>query len=197
MAATLTASSLIPPVMAEESAAEYFAKDRMYWSKGFKAPQNADWFGGFNGSLNKNSSKVDVAKAVADEARSRLGADHVEDALRLTRLESGFQCHVLGPKTKHGRAVGPLQVLPSSAFELGISASDLSSDCKAQIAAGIMHMDKCLKSGANTYKKMAACHVAGWRGWNVKLSRRAEAYKQKYVRLAQASSVPSWVGSLR
>jgi hypothetical protein len=183
--------------MADESAAEYFAKDRMYWSKGLKAPESSGWVGGFTGSLSKNSSKVDVAKAVADEARSRLGSGHVEDALRLTRLESGFQCHVLGPKTKHGRAVGPLQVIPSSAFELGITAAQLSSDCKAQIAAGILHMDKCLKSGANTYKKMAACHVAGWRGWNVKLSRKAEAYKQKYVRLAQASSVPSWVGSLR
>lgn len=183
--------------MAEESAAEFFAKDRIYWSKGLKAPQNADWFGGFSGSLNKHSSKVDVAKAVADEARARLGADHVDDALRLTRLESGFQCHVLGPKTRHGRAVGPLQVLPSSALELGISAEQLSSDCKAQIAAGIMHMNKCLESGANTYSKMAACHVAGWKGWNVKLTRKAEAYKKKYVRMAQASSVPSWVGTLR
>ena len=197
MAATLTVSSLIPQVMADESAAEYFAKDRLYWSKGLKAPESAAWSGGFSGSLNKKSSKIDVAKAVADEARSKLGSDHVEDALRLTRLESGFQCHVLGPKTRHGRAIGPLQVIPASAFELGITAAQLSSDCKAQITAGVLHMQKCIDSGANTYSKMAACHVAGWRGWNVRLSKKAEAYKKKYVKMAQASSVPSWVGSLR
>jgi hypothetical protein len=183
--------------MADESAAEYFAKDRMYWSKGLKAPETSGWFGGFSGTLNKKSSKMDVAKAVADEARSRLGSDHVNDALRLTRLESGYQCHVLGPKTRHGRAVGPLQVLPSSAVDLGITASDLSADCMAQIRAGVLHMQKCIDSGANTYEKIAACHVAGWKGWNVKLARRAEAYKKKYVRMAQASTVPQWWGTLR
>jgi len=186
------------PLVAEESAADFFRKDRDYWSKGLRAPDTPKWAGSLNlGSVDipNNSDRQAVAKAVADEARRRLGDEHVNSALRITKLESGFRCHVLGPKTRHGRAVGPLQVLPSSARALGVE--DLHKDCKAQITAGILHMEKCLQAGARTYKDMAACHVAGWGGWNKRLNRRAERYKQKYIRMAQASNVPAWAGTLR
>jgi hypothetical protein len=32
-------------------------------------------------------------------------------------------------------------------------------------------------------REMAACHVAGWTNWNVKLARRPEQYKRRYVAL--------------
>lgn len=194
----MTLTGLMHPLVAEESAADYFRKDRDYWSKGLRAPDTPRWAGSLNlGSVDipNNSDRQAVAKAVADEARRRLGDEHVNSALRITKLESGFRCHVLGPKTRHGRAVGPLQVLPSSARALGVE--DLHKDCKAQITAGILHMEKCLQAGARTYKDMAACHVAGWGGWNKRLNRRAERYKQKYIRMAQASNVPAWAGTLR
>lgn len=194
----MTLTGLMHPLVAEESAADFFRKDRDYWSKGLRAPDTPRWAGSLNlGSVDvpNNSDRQAVAKAVADEARRRLGDEHVNSALRITKLESGFRCHVLGPKTRHGRAVGPLQVLPSSARALGVE--DLHKDCKAQITAGILHMEKCLQAGAKTYKDMAACHVAGWGGWNKRLNRRAERYKQKYIRMAQSSNVPAWAGTLR
>ena len=194
----MTLTGLMHPLVAEESAADFFRKDRDYWSKGLRAPDTPKWAGSLNlGSVDipNNSDRQAVAKAVADEARRRLGDEHVNSALRITKLESGFRCHVLGPKTRHGRAVGPLQVLPSSARALGVE--DLHKDCKAQITAGILHMEKCLQAGARTYKDMAACHVAGWGGWNKRLNKRAERYKQKYIRMAQASNVPAWAGTLR
>lgn len=193
MAACLTATALTHPLAADESAADFFRKDRDYWSQGLRAPDTPNWAGKlYFEPINPNKAKV--AQMVAAEAKARLGSEHVETALRLTKLESGYRCHVLGPKTRHGRAVGPLQVLPSSARALGVE--DLHRDCKAQITAGILHMERCLSVGANTYKKMAACHVAGWQGWNRKLNKRAESYKQKYIRMAQASKVPSWAGTL-
>jgi len=159
----LTATSLIHPLAADESAADFFRKDREYWSKGLRAPETPSWAG-----------TLDLSAMVPDR----------------------FRCHVLGPKTRHGRAVGPLQVMPKSAEAFGISSYDLHRDCKAQITAGILHMEKCISVGAQTYNQLAACHVAGWGGWNKKLNRKAQAYRAKYVRMAQASKVPSWAGTL-
>ena len=187
--------SPLGPLQATESAHEFFAKDKNYWSKGLIAPASASWAGSIDyGAM--SPSKAKVAKMVADEARSVLGPKYVDSALKLTHLESRFRCHVLGPKTRHGRAVGPLQVLPSSAAALGIH--NMTGDCKAQIVAGIRHMDRCLKSngGHMTHRQMSACHVAGWGGWNKKLNRKAERYKQEYIKMAAVQKVPSWAGVL-
>ena len=194
-ATALTLTSLIHPLAADESAADFFRKDRDYWSRGLRAPETPAWAGKLD--LNAMSpDKAKVAAMVAAEAKSVLGQQHVQDALRLTKLESGYRCHVLGPKTRHGRAVGPLQVLPKSAEAFGISSYDLHRDCKAQIMAGIKHMEKCISVGAKSYNQLAACHVAGWGGWNKRLNRKAQAYRAKYVRMAQASKVPAWAGTL-
>jgi hypothetical protein len=188
-------ASPLAPLQANEPAHEFFTKDKNYWSKGLKAPASEFWAGSIDFSA-MDQSKSKVAKMVASEARSRLGEKYVESALKLTKLESGYRCHVLGPKTRHGRAVGPLQVLPSSAAALGIH--NMHGNCKAQIVAGILHMDRCIKSngGSMTYRQLSACHVAGWGGWNKKLNRKAERYKQQYVRMAAAQKVPSWAGVL-
>jgi hypothetical protein len=182
-------------LQANESAHEFFNKDRNYWSKGLIAPASASWAGSIDfASMDQSKSKV--AKMVADEARSTLGERYVDSALKLANLESRFRCHVLGPKTRHGRAVGPLQVLPSSAAALGVH--NMHGDCKAQVVAGILHMDRCLKSngGSMTHRQLSACHVAGWGGWNKRLNRKAERYKQQYIKLAAVQKVPSWAGVL-
>ena len=191
-AATITLTSLTHPLLANESAAEFFRSDRERMERGINPPSTS-WAGRLDMSA-MSPAKSKVAEMVASEARSRLGEKHVNDALRLTNLESRFRCHVLGPKTRHGRAVGPLQVLPSSARALGVDS--LHNDCKAQIRAGILHMEKCLQVGAKSYSQLAACHVAGWGGWNKKLNRKATAYRTKYVRMAHAQKVPSWAGTL-
>ena len=193
VASVALAIGSMPVVRANESAADFFRKDKEYWSKGVPVPSTI-WAGDL---YFRDGNQSEVARMVAKEARKRLGQQHVDDALRLTKIESNFRCHVLGPKTRHGRAVGPLQVLPKSAEALGISAYDLHKDCRAQITAGILHMEKCLSVGAKTYRQLASCHVAGWGGWNKKLNRKAEAYKQKYIRMAQASKVPAWAGTLQ
>jgi hypothetical protein len=182
-------------LQATEPAHEFFNKDKNYWSKGLPAPASASWAGSIDfDTVPQDKSKV--AKMVADEAQSVLGPEYVDSALKLAHLESRFRCHVLGPKTRHGRAVGPLQVLPSSAKALGVHNMD--GDCKAQIRAGIRHMDKCLKSngGSMTHRQLSACHVAGWGGWNKRLNRKAERYKQQYIKLASVQKVPSWAGVL-
>jgi len=191
-ATMLTLTSPTNLLSADESAAEFFRADRERMERGTNPPSTS-WAGKLDVNA-MSSEKKKVAKMVASEARSRLGEKHVNDALRLTNLESRFRCHVLGPKTRHGRAVGPLQVLPSSARALGVD--NMHNDCKAQILAGILHMEKCIQVGAKSYSQLAACHVAGWGGWNKKLNRKATVYRAEYVRMAHAQKVPSWAGTL-
>jgi hypothetical protein len=126
-----------------------------------------------------------VAQAVHRQATARLGSRWADTAVRLAKVESGWRCHVRGPKTRVGRAVGPLQIMPGSARALGfIDMKRLQRDCAYQIAAGVEHMALCIRSGVRTGPQMAACHVAGVGGWNRRLNRSAEAYKRQYIRMA-------------
>ena len=108
----------------------------------------------------------------------------------IAKIESGYTCHVRGPKTSHGRAVGPLQVLVSSAENLGVTAYELDSSCAMQIEAGVRHMEMCIKLGARTQSQFAACHVSG-NPFNKRLSKKAERYRKKYVAMAIAAKVPA------
>jgi hypothetical protein len=124
-----------------------------------------------------------VAKLVAQRAKERLGQQWVESALRLAKLESGFNCGATGPKTRHGRAKGVLQMMDGSARALGFEPRRMH-ECDYGIRAGLAHMDMCIKHGVKTSSDMARCHVSGWGGWNRRLSSRgAEKYRQKYVKL--------------
>ena len=165
------------PLKAEESAADFFRKDLEL--RGVETHSDV-------GTRTTASQKV-VADKVAEATRRKLGERYVDSMLRLTKLESGFRCHVRGPRTRHGRAVGPLQVMPGSAVALGVSVRDLNSSCDAQIEAGLRHAEKCISVGATSHSQLAACHVAGWGGWNKRLRGKHEAYKQKYIRLAMAT----------
>jgi hypothetical protein len=183
----LTATLLLcVPSKAEESAADFFRKDLQMRGDGIPP----DTGGSRNVGTREKANTVQqnaVAQKVADATRRKLGEKYVDSMLRLTKLESGFRCHVRGPSTRHGRAVGPLQVMPGSAVALGISVKDLNSSCDAQIEAGLRHAAKCISVGAVTHSQLAACHVAGWGGWNKRLRGKHEAYKQKYIRLAAAT----------
>jgi hypothetical protein len=126
-----------------------------------------------------------VAQAVHARASARLGRQWGDVAVRLSKIESGHRCHVLGPRTRSGRAIGPLQIMPRSAAGLGYTdMARLRRDCGYQIAAGVAHMERCLAAGASTPRLMAACHVAGWHGFQRRLNPRAQAYRAAYVRLA-------------
>lgn len=127
--------------------------------------------------------KKAVADMVAAETARRLGEQWVPSALKIAKLESGFNCGAIGPKTRHGRAKGVFQVMPGSARAMGYDYSRLR-DCQYGISAGISHMDMCLKSGVKTHAQMSACHVSGVGGWQRRLNPRAEQYRRKYVRMA-------------
>jgi hypothetical protein len=164
-----------------EDAASFFHKDRNYWSQGKKAPNEEAY--GWESPPSVPANRTAVSKMVASSAESRLGGQWVNTALKLAKLESGFNCAAVGPKTRHGRARGVLQVIPASAKALGYNPSRLN-ECKHGIDAGIAHMQSCLDAGVRTHEQMARCHVAGVGGWNKRLSRSAERYKRAYVRMA-------------
>ena len=177
----------------EDSHAEFFSKDRTYWSQGLKAPEKEDY--SWAGSISPGSIKVKTRSAliradrshveqrVRERVHAELGAQWVPTAVSLARLESGFNCLATGPKTRHGRAKGVFQVMPGSARALGYDYAKLH-DCDYGIAAGVAHMRSCIRAGVRTHNDMARCHVAGVGGWNSRLNRSAERYKMKYVRLA-------------
>jgi soluble lytic murein transglycosylase-like protein len=151
--------------MAEMSSAEFFERDRTGQWTDRSAPIKA------SGA---------VQKIVAKQAAQKLGPQWVDAALRIAKLESGFNCRATGPSTRHGRARGVMQVMPGSARALGYDPSKLH-DCEYGIAAGIAHMKLCIQHGVRTTQEMARCHVAGVGGWNKKLNRNAERYKQRYA----------------
>jgi hypothetical protein len=178
----------------EETAGQFFRNDQEFWSKGLKLPDKEPDKKrvAVRKSAALSQDKQEVANAVAKATRSKVGEAYVDDVLRLAKLESGFTCNIRGPKTRHGRAVGPLQVMPHSGVALGISSKDLHTSCDAQIEAGLRHVEKCISVGATSYKQLAACHVAGWDNWDKKLNRKSAEYRERYIRLAMA--VPSQKG---
>jgi len=132
--------------------------------------------------VQKRSAVVDQITKVV---RKELGEEWVESALKIAKVESGFNCKATGPRTRHGHAKGVFQMLDSSAKSLGFDPAKMY-DCNENIAAGVAHMKVCIKYGVKDPRGMAACHVAGWNRWNVKLARQHEMYKQKYIRMATA-----------
>jgi hypothetical protein len=182
-----------PAKAVEDSHSEFFNNDRSYWSRGLKVPEKPDY--SWAGSLVSSSpitnarsprtraDRVHVEQRVKERVRAELGDQWVPTAVSLARLESGFNCRATGPHTRHGRAKGVFQVMPGSARALGYDYAKLH-DCDYGIAAGIAHMRSCIRAGVRTHSDMARCHVAGVGGWNARLNRSAERYKNKYVRLA-------------
>lgn len=164
------------------SSAEFFARDK-----------ESNWTGALRGDFGPSDTiialapstekKRAVAKIVARQAANRLGSKWVPTALKLAKIESSYNCGAVGPRTRHGRAVGTLQVLPKSAVALGYDPRRLR-ECEYGIAAGVAHMEKCLRSGVRTHVEMSSCHVSGVAGWQRRLNARAERYRRYYIRLA-------------
>ena len=133
--------------------------------------------------LTASPAAASVQQLIAIETTRQIGAQWVPTALRLAKLESGFRCNATGPRTRHGRAKGVFQVMPNTARGMGYDPARLH-ECGYGVAAGVHHMRLCIASGVRTHAQMASCHVSGFYGWKVRLNKRAERYKQKYVRLA-------------
>ena len=183
MKKTIIAASLLltTPAFADMTAAEFFQRDsQRNWTGPLVNEVSSPY-----GTLPKYTpaKKQEVARIIAREAQARLGSQWVNTALKLAKIESSYNCGAVGPRTRHGHARGVLQVLPSSAKALGYDPSRLN-ECEYGTRVGIAHMEACIRSGVRTHAQMAACHVAGVGGWNRRLARRPETYKQQYIRLA-------------
>ena len=105
-----------------------------------------------------------VQRMVETRAEQVLGRQWVGTAVLLARKESGFRCNAVGPRTRHGRALGVFQVMPGSAKALGYQYSKLV-DCRYGIDAGLAHMKLCIAHGVRTERQMLSCHLRGVAGW--------------------------------
>lgn len=162
------------PALSEMSSAEFFARDR-----------SGNWGDAQPTAPAPAAARGEVQKIVARQAAQKLGPQWVDTALRIAKLESGFNCRATGPATRHGRARGVMQVMPGSARALGYDPARLH-DCEHGVAAGVAHMALCIRHGVRTTQEMARCHVAGVGGWNRQLNRGAERYKKRYVAMITA-----------
>lgn len=142
----------------------------------------------FRGARVMRASQNQIKQMVAEQARAKLGSRWVSSAVRIAYVESRFNANAVGPKTRHGRAQGVMQVLPGSARALGYDPRHLRN-AEYGIAAGIAHMKACINSGVRTDAEMAACHVAGVKGWKHRLAQKHERYKRQYVSLVQNARV--------
>lgn len=159
----------------DESHADFFRKDR------------AQWAGNLDAAVAEMSPKKEqVKKIVAEETRKALGDKWVPVALRIAHVESRFNHKAIGPKTRHGRARGVMQVMPATARKMGFDPNRLN-EARYGVLAGVAHMRMCIDHGVRTEKEMAACHVAGPIGWQKRLRRSAETYKRQYVAMVMTA----------
>jgi len=173
------------PVGAQENdAADFFRKDKNYWSRGLKAPAIIAYDEDIRHVRSVSKRKRIVRRMVAHQARKKLGSRWVKSAVKIAYVESRFNPKAVGPRTRHGKARGVMQVMPKSARAMGFNPRRLN-EAEYGIAAGIAHMRLCIQSGVRTDAEMSACHVAGARGWAIRLRKHAQRYKRIYVAMVR------------
>lgn len=78
-------------------------------------------------------------------------------ALAIAKTESNFNPAALGPQTRYGRAVGTMQVLPSTCAQYGLDANDPSQN----IECGVRDLADMLKRYGGDPSLAAAAYNAG------------------------------------
>ena len=136
--------------------------------------------------LQDSTNRTEIKQMISRKVEAELGPKWVPVSLKIAKLESNFNPKVVGPRTRHGHAVGLFQLLPSSARALGYSPSRLR-EAEYNTEAGIAHMKACLNSGVSTDWEMSLCHVAGPMGWNRRLRKRSQRYKARYAQMVARS----------
>lgn len=159
----------------DETHADFFRKDRALWAGNLDAAV-----------IEMSPKKEHIKKIVAEETRKELGDKWVPVALRIAHVESRFNHKAIGPRTRHGRAKGVMQVMPTTARKMGFDPNRLNEP-RYGVRAGVAHMKMCIAHGVKTEREMAACHVAGPIGWQTKLRRSAETYKKQYVAMVMTA----------
>lgn len=95
----------------------------------------------------------------------------VEFALQVAQKETGVQCGEIGSSGERG----PLQILPSTARQLGYKNIRKAS-CAEQTDAGMQHLAKCYRGMGGNRWFAAACHNQGFSAISGKLKKRAKRY---------------------
>ena len=126
--------------------------------------------------------KRQVAERLAERAEKEVGIKWVSTALKLGKVESGYNCKATGPRLRQGdRAIGLGQLRLSSARALGYEGSAKGLyDCETNMTYMLAHIKKCEQEGASTEQLMSRCYVGGWYALHHKLRRGAERYARSY-----------------
>lgn len=95
----------------------------------------------------------------------------VEFALQVAQKETGVRCGEIGSSGERG----PLQILPSTARQLGYKNIRKAS-CAEQTDAGMEHLAKCYRGMGGNRWYTAACHNQGFSAISGKVKKRAKLY---------------------
>lgn len=102
---------------------------------------------------------------VAEKVRVKAVQHKVPVALAkaVTQIESRFRCEAIGPRTRYGRAMGPLQIMPSSARGMfGFSGATMTlATCDEGLEYGMLHLARCYELAKGDFRGAAHCHVQG------------------------------------
>lgn len=124
-------------------------------------------------------------------ALQNLRADLRPYGHEITHLESHGNCAAVGPKTRHGHAIGLNQLLLSSARSLGYTGTESGlKDCAVNAHFGVAHMVRCVNEGYDTPRLLGRCYVGGWRIGNRK-SHYADWYANTIVGSTLKAPVPA------
>lgn len=95
----------------------------------------------------------------------------VEFALQVASHETGIRCGEIGSKGERG----PLQILPSTARQLGYKNIRKAS-CAEQTDAGMEHLAKCYRGMGGNRWYTAACHNQGLSAISGRVRKSAKRY---------------------
>lgn len=95
----------------------------------------------------------------------------VEFALQVANHETGIQCGKIGSSGERG----PLQVLPSTARQMGYKNIRKAS-CAEQTDAGMEHLAKCYQGMGGNRWYTAACHNQGFSAISGRVKKKSKRY---------------------
>lgn len=112
---------------------------------------------------------TDATRLVETSARKH--GVPVEFALKVAQKETGIKCGEIGSSGERG----PLQILPSTARQLGYKNIRKAS-CAEQTDAGMEHLAKCYRGMGGNRWYTAACHNQGFSAISGRVKNKAKRY---------------------
>ena len=94
-----------------------------------------------------------VGTLIAQKFRAELGEKWVKPALRIAKIESGFNC-----RAHNGKAIGLFQFTAPERWGL---SRHRALDCNANIEAAVRYARHCVAMGATTFAHMGRCWNSG------------------------------------